>query len=560
MRRVTLTYSTAGPLAVMPETQQNRQTSFIFSKLNIMKTTIAFLIISISLLLSCKPKVPSDFNTIYVNKKIKEFPDILDLSTPIKSCVSINYIMAHGKNNLWRKISSSNSQLFLPDTSAIDSNVSEDRKNRILNTTIRQAITFKDSISCVISETRDSDYSIRWLFFENGKWLNAGEDGRKSIEDARQLIEKGVDKNIKDLRKIHAFSVVPNDTLAFINYLKNYAREPKEFVLDKLSKYKLVMYGEIHRRKASWDFLQEVVNEKKFIDETAVIFLELGSDKQKDIDKFLANSFVDKELLLNVFRDYMLVGWNDKGKFDFINRIWQINRNLPLDKKIKIVAVDTPRPPDSYKSKEAMRANAAKYDRDEFMADTILNYLKSINDKRNALFIVGTGHVCEGSNSAGSILSKKMPQATYAIFQHSPRVDNTMPIDERIRYGIFDYAFYKFGDKPVAFEIKNSPFGKEPFDGLYYDGNGTYQDNYDGYIFLGSLDNEPNGEILFDLYSDNFIKELDRRYQILGSSLKDEWELPETSKKAIIEKLMSDNSGTRWGKIIKPLKNGLTIK
>src|SRR5664280_526486 len=207
MRRVTLTYSTAGPLAVMPETQQNRQTSFIFSKLNIMKTTIAFLIISISLLLSCKPKVPSDFNTIYVNKKIKEFPDILDLSTPIKSCVSINYIMAHGKNNLWRKISSSNSQLFLPDTSAIDSNVSEDRKNRILNTTIRQAITFKDSISCVISETRDSDYSIRWLFFENGKWLNAGEDGRKSIEDARQLIEKGVDKNIKDLRKIHAFSV-----------------------------------------------------------------------------------------------------------------------------------------------------------------------------------------------------------------------------------------------------------------------------------------------------------------------------------------------------------------
>jgi hypothetical protein len=310
------------------------------------------------------------------------------------------------------------------------------------------------------------------------------------------------------------------------------------------------MFGEIHRRKVSWDFLQDVVKDKKFIEKTGVIFMELGADKQKDIDKFLANAFIDNELLLNVFRDYMLVGWNDKGKFDFIKSIWLINKSLPPDKKVKILLIDTPRPPDSYKSKEAMRANAVKYDRDEFMADTILNYLKSSNDKRNALFIVGTGHVSEASKSAGAILCKKLPQATYAIFQHSPRVDNIIPIDERLRHGIFDYSFYKFENKPTAFEIKNSPFGKEPFDGLYYD----------GYIFLGSLDNEPNGEILFDLYSDNFIKELDRRYQIMGSSLKDEWELPETSKKAIVEKLLSDNSSTRWGNIIKPLKNGVTIK
>jgi hypothetical protein len=515
-----------------------------------MKTTLAFLIISISLFLSCEQKEPSSFKTIDVNKKIKEYPDKLDLSSPLKTCVSAYYIMANGKDCLWRKISSKKIQLFLPDTSAVDSNVSDDRKNSILNTTIREVITYKDSIACVISESRDSDYSIRWLYSENGKWVNRGEDGRRSLEEAHQLFKNRVDENIKDLRKIYAFAVVPKDTLSFINYLKENNREPKKFVLDKLDKFKLVMFGEIHRRKVSWDFLQDVVKDKKFIEKTGVIFMELGADKQKDIDKFLANAFIDNELLLNVFRDYMLVGWNDKGKFDFIKSIWLINKSLPPDKKVKILLIDTPRPPDSYKSKEAMRANAVKYDRDEFMADTILNYLKSSNDKRNALFIVGTGHVSEASKSAGAILCKKLPQATYAIFQHSPRVDNIIPIDERLRHGIFDYSFYKFENKPTAFEIKNSPFGKEPFDCLYYD----------GYIFLGSLDNEPNGEILFDLYSDNFIKELDRRYQIMGSSLKDEWELPETSKKAIVEKLLSDNSSTRWGNIIKPLKNGVTIK
>lgn len=95
---------------------------------------------------------------------------------------------------------------------------------------------------------------------------------------------------------------------------------------------------------------------------------------------------------------------------------------------------------------------------------------------------------------------------------------------------MFDYAFYKSGDQPVALELKNSPFGNELFDGLYYDGSGTYQDNFDGYLFLGSLDKEPNDECLVDLYSDKFILEMDRRLRLEGSSLKEDWGLNELSK------------------------------
>jgi hypothetical protein len=525
-----------------------------------MKTTLVLLVILLSLFLSCERNVPTDFKTFQVNKKVKDFPDKLDLSSPVKSAVSIYYLTINGKNSLWRELSSERIKPFFTDTTGTDTNVPENIRNSYLNTIIKETITYKDSVAGVISEIRDSVYSIRWLNLENGKWVNSGEDEGKSIETSHQFFEKHAEKNLQNLRKINAFYFIPRDTLSFINYLKENERDPKEFVLDKLNKYKMVMYGEIHRRKASWDFLEEVVKDKRFIDKIGVIFMELGSDKQKDIDNFLANNTVNNELLLSVFRDYMLVGWDDKGKFDFIKCIWQINKNLPSNKRVRILAVDTPRPIDSYKSKEAMRANGAKFDRNEYMADTILNYLATSNDKRNALFIVGTGHVQKATNSAGSILAKRFPSATYAIFQHSPQVDNTRPIDKRLRHGIFDYAFYKSEDKPTAFELKNSPFGKEPFDGLYYDGNGTYQDNYDGYLFLGSLDNEPNGEILLDLYSDNFVNELDRRYRLLGSNLKDEWDLTELSKKAVIEKVMSEHSKTRWGNIIKPLKKVITTQ
>jgi hypothetical protein len=459
--------------------------------------------------------------------------------------------MLNGKNSDWRKVSSERIKLFLPDTSSANSEVDENKRSKYLNTVIKEIVTYKDSVGCVISQINDSVYSIRWLNLENGNWVNSGEDRRNSVEESFQLFKKSAENNLKTLRKINGFAVAPTDTLSFINYIKNKGQNPNDFVLEKLGKYKLVLYGEIHRRKTSWDFLKGVVNDKKFVDCAGTIFMELGSDKQDDIDTFLRNKSIDNELLLTVFRDYMLPGWDVKDEFDFIKEIWLLNKNLPLNKKVKIIACDTPRPFASFTSRDEMRKDDAKYDRDKFMADTIQNYLNSSKDSRNALFIVGTGHVQKNSNSAGSILSHKLSQATYAIFQHSPRVDNFARIYENLRYGIFDYAFLKNGDKPVAFELKNSPFGKEPFDAFYYEGNGTYQDNYDGYIYFGPLDTEVNGEILFDLYSDSFVKELDRRYKLLGSDLKDEWELSEVSVKAITEKILSDYTKTRWGNIHK---------
>lgn len=525
-----------------------------------MKNSLTFLVLALMSIMTYGQELSTGFKTVLVNKKIKDFPDTIDLSSPLKSCISINYIMINGKDRLLREVSTVRNRSIFPDSTAPDSKVKEDNKSKILETTIKEILIYKDSISCAISEIRDSLYSIRSFYLENDKWVNGGEDGRNNMEESRLCFEKNAEQHLQMLRRTVAFSNVPVDTTSFIKYLNVNGHNPKEFVLDKLNKYKLVMYGEIHRRKASWDFLQGVAKDKRFAKSTGVIFMEMASHKQKDIDRFLSKDTIDKELLLNVFREYMDIGWNDKGMFDFVECIWQINRNLPEGEKIKIIAADTPRPFSTFKSKDDMINSAAKYERNEFMASTIKNYLESNMDKRNALFIVGLVHLCKTTPSAGSILSKKMPQATYAIFQHSPRVDNLRDIKERIRYGIFDYAFYKRGDQPIAFELKNSPFGKEPFDGLFYDGSGTYQDNYDGYIFFGSLDNEPNGELLLDLYSDKFINEIDRRLHLEGSSLKEDWGLKELSRNAVIEKVLEDQTKTRWENIIKPLKAGKTTQ
>jgi hypothetical protein len=275
----------------------------------------------------------------------------------------------------------------------------------------------------------------------------------------------------------------------------------------------------------------------------------------------LTSDTLNKELLLDVFREYMLFGWVDKGMFDFVMDVRKTNQNLPKNKRIRIIAVDTPRPFSTFNSKEDMRKNDDQFDRNEFMANTILNYLKITNEKRHAFFIVGTAHICRTLKSAGNIIYNSLPEnATYSFFTHSPVTDNHMDIPLRIRHGVFDYALENAGNNPIAFDLKNSPFGKEPFDAFFSEGSGSFQDNYDGYIFLGPLDSEPNGELLLDLYSDKFIKELNRRLGFYNTNIEKDLKSKDSSKESVIESILKGYSQRKWD-YLPPLKEtGLNNK
>jgi hypothetical protein len=121
-----------------------------------------------------------------------------------------------------------------------------------------------------------------------------------------------------------------------------------------------------------------------------------------------------------------------------------------------------------------------------------------------------------------------------------------------IRKGLFDCVFEKNGNLPVAFDLANSPFGKEPFDAdadVRFSPNcGNYEDFYDGYIFLCPLKDEPYEYELTELFTDKFVEELKRRARI--SSDKDAYyDIPANNitKEKIIETIKSDKeiSGDR---------------
>jgi hypothetical protein len=158
----------------------------------------------------------------------------------------------------------------------------------------------------------------------------------------------------------------------------------------------------------------------------------------------------------------------------------------------------------------------------------------------------------ESKPAAAEQLTKKFsPGEVFSIFQHCPRIANDGTISGLIRNGLFDSIFARFGNKPVAFKLKGNPFGKEPFDALneitYNNETGSFENNYDAYLFLGPLASEQGEYLLYDIFTDDYVKELNRRAVMTNSSVEKWFGVSEPTKEAIIEKLKSDTENKkRW--------------
>ncbi|MCL1850006.1 MAG: hypothetical protein FWF70_01145, partial [Bacteroidetes bacterium] len=179
----------------------------------------------------------AQFNIIEVNKQLKDFPDVYDLSTPLNAGITCTYFLINGTDNLWDDASverypEPNKKNILPNRV-----VDETIKERFLNDTIKELIIYKDSIAGLLIKRCNSDrYNIRILILENGRWLNYCENGGgASFEYWREWFYTTVLDLPNRLQRTLELKAVSTDTLAFVNYVKQYGAEPKEFLLKALA-------------------------------------------------------------------------------------------------------------------------------------------------------------------------------------------------------------------------------------------------------------------------------------------------------------------------------------
>lgn len=476
--------------------------------------------------------------TTEINKIAGSFKQELILqSSPVELELSCALIDMSGEIRKFRDLSTYEYHDFLR-ADAADIKVSEKIRLMRSNRIIVEQIVYRDSVAAVITFSPDNKiYYMRYCWIENDKWVNAGEDLEFSLTDAKAKAHSKLSRLEKRRVRVKQIMNLPTDVASFVKYLKANAQTPVEYVLSALSTHKLVINGEYHRRKVSWDMLMALIGNPRFPAVAGTIFMELPSHRQSDIDAFMQCDTLNSEAILEIFRDEQPNGWWDKGEYEFLCRLWAVNKSLPENKKITVRLVDFQLPYSSIKSKAEFDSLQEK-DRNTHMATLISDYITTKTDGRNALFLVGCGHATKakvsdlysgGDNPAGAqLVSKLGANNVFTIFQHNFTGDNLGRYKQPIRYGVFDVAFAANGNVSLGIDLKDSPFGMEPFDGIYEHkfnpDAGTFADNYDGYLFLCSLNEEPVNEALVEVFSPKFVEEMKRRAVYLEmTDRKDFW-------------------------------------
>lgn len=397
-----------------------------------------------------------------------------------------------------------------------------------------------------------------WL--EDGRWVNRGQDIAFDFNEAEEKLQKQLPEALYNLPRISVINNMPDDVAPFLSYSSNVTLSPEDFLFEMLKTHKLVINGEYHRRKVSWDMLKRLIARPDFSDIVGCIFMELPSWHQPTMDVFMNSDFLNTNLIIQIFQDEQLNGWWDRGEFEFLCDLWQINQSLTDDKKVRVVLADYQIPYSQISDANEARASE---DRNTHMANVIASTIRNSPDTRNNIFLVGCSHAYK-SNQHGiaSAAAGKAPELTagaqlaqtlgddnvFTIFQHVLPGNNDGGNKSAIRGGIFDKAFELNGNKPIGFKLADSPFGEEPFDGIYEikykTATGRYQENFDGYLFLAPLSNEPKAVPLIEIFTDEFIAEMQRRASVFGI---DHWhhywfgrKASELTKEYIIETLMAE--------------------
>ncbi len=503
-------------------------------------------------------QIPDGFKVEKIGRQVSEYSlDSIKLSSPLDYYLSRAWVRLSGKGRYWNDISTSK----FYDENASDNVVDDHLRSYVLNEYIDYIVTYRDSVAVIVTHSDGEDFVLLnncWV--ENGRWVNGGQGLADDYAAADAQVFEQLPNTLYNLPRIDVIKNVPDDVSPFVESLSSVTTSPEDFLLEMLASHQLVINGEIHRRKVSWNMLQRLISRPEFPEVAARVFMELPSHHQPLMDQFFSADTLNADIIVKIFQDEQLNGWWDRGEYDFLCRLWEVNRCLPHDRKIRVVLADYQIPYSSVVTPE--EGNEAE-DRNTHMADVIERTIADSSDKRNSLFLVGCAHAYksqqagfassahgkEAEMTAGAQLAERLgSENVFTVFQHTVSGDNSGRNRSAIRGGAFDKAFESNGNRPVGFKLRGTPFGNEPFDAIYeikYNtATGSYADNYDGYLFLGPLATEPQATPLTEIFTDEFVAEMQRRARVLG--LEDyRWiwfgyPASELTKEKVIEALLKD--------------------
>jgi len=335
----------------------------------------------------------------------------------------------------------------------------------------------------------------------------------------------------------------------YIDTVQKSGVEPASYVIEKLNKHDLIIFDDgLHTAVRPFEFYRELLRNPDFLDKVRYIFLEaVPVNQQPALNSFLSAEKEQFELLYPAFQnDLSGKGWPYKTYFDLMRAVREANSGLTEEKRLRVIAVNAPsywKEIDSPEDVDLFRLSLTG--NDYTMYRIITSYLDDFSSGEKGIFLTNTRHAYKGIKNSrgdyylncGTFFNLRNPGKTFSIRIHninlyiekkketdSETARTTEGLEQlvvewvRMEDGLWDSAFDETGNRPIAFDLEDTPFGRAVYIGnhmLDVAPGQTIHDAYDGLIFLVPLEKTRRTAMVEFIYTDNFKRELKRRLKLL---------------------------------------------
>lgn len=326
----------------------------------------------------------------------------------------------------------------------------------------------------------------------------------------------------------------------YVAFLKNQNQNPVDYVMGLFEKYDIVILCERHHAETTqYDFIYDLVSDKRFIGKVGNLFTELSTSTNSSYvhDFLFANGLSANEVenkLLYLYRNlYFSPIWEKHNFYDFLKRLYTLNKSLPVNLKINLYPSDMPFSWQGMTQENYQQFRAGLGKRDWVMADQIIkkfaDIAKSIQPRKKALVIMNYRHAfndfkyADGTkaDNVGRYIFEALPAKVANVMLNSIAhlYNSTDKTDVRapISNGKWDAAFEVVGNPGIGFAFKDNPFGADYFDLFQYEKhNLIYQEVFTGFIFYKPLKEHKYLWGIPKLFADGYDKIILERKAITG--------------------------------------------
>ena len=271
---------------------------------------------------------------------------------------------------------------------------------------------------------------------------------------------------------------------ACVQWLKQSASHPNEYVTSKFADHDLVLLGETHEVKDNCEFVASLVAPLYKAGVRTLCSEFICSRNNSRLAELVTAKAYDEAAVVDMFRSGPWPTWGYQEYMDIVRAVWSFNRSLPAEAEpFRMLGIDSDWKQIDILAKEPSARMKTVLAREEHMVAVIESevFMKG----RKALLHIGFAHTVRQGKRVAAELALSHGKRMYQVCMHHemPGTGSASRFTGFIEEVV---AMAKVGS--VGFDVAGTPFCALRDDqGQYFQmlgRNSTFQDFAEGYVFL----------------------------------------------------------------------------